>query len=135
MLKHFIYIFICIISLQSFSQEVDASKVYDQIYLKNGKVLTGTIILFQESDGDITFKDTEGRTYSITRKEYKYFREHVVFISEDKKDTTVLIKRKVNQYGLTVGNYTGSHISDFSSSDFFPFFFVLSLFITDKDTI
>ncbi len=42
--------------------------------MKDGRVLKGEILIFQETDGDITFKDLNGRKYSITREEYRYQR-------------------------------------------------------------
>lgn len=101
-----------LISFFSVSQE--EAKVYDQVYLNGGRVLTGEIIIFQETDGDITFKDLEGRTYSITRKEYRYFRERVVFINRG--DTTIIKQRKQDTYGGSVGIYTGMNLNDFSVS-------------------
>lgn len=77
--------------------------VYDQVHMRNGDVLVGEIIMFQESDGDITFRDLTGRTYSITRKEYDFFRENVVIIDENNKDTTIINERKIYGGAFSVG--------------------------------
>ncbi|MBK8442108.1 MAG: hypothetical protein IPL35_01265 [Sphingobacteriales bacterium] len=63
-------------------------------------------MIFQETDGDITFKDTNGNTYSFSRKDYKYFKEKERFyISEKKKkkDTLSIKQRKINQFEFSCG--------------------------------
>lgn len=114
--KILLFLFLTITTLCSFSQDEgkEEAKVYDQVYLNGGRVLTGEIVIFQETDGDITFKDLEGRTYSITRKEYRYFRERVVFINGG--DTTIIRARKQDRFGGSIGVHTGSNLGDYSAS-------------------
>lgn len=83
-----------------FSQD-NSTSAYDQVYLKSGRVLTGEILIFQETDGDITFRDLEGNNYSLTRKEYRYFRRNVVVIKDG--DTTVIKQRKQDVLGVSIG--------------------------------
>jgi hypothetical protein len=68
--------------------------IYDVIYMKDGRILKGEIINFQEKDGDITSKDAYDRKYSITREEYKYFMEDVSFKMNKKRDTLIVHPRK-----------------------------------------
>lgn len=74
----------------------------DVVYMKDGRVLTGEILIFQESDGDITFKDTEGRKYSITREEYRYFVEDER-VNISGKDTLIIHPRKTEEFEFSVG--------------------------------
>ena len=80
--------------------------VYDIIYMKDGRQLKGEILVFDEEDGDITFRDTEGRTYSITRYQYDYFVEDRVFLVEA-QDTLVINPRKVNEAEISMGIVAG----------------------------
>lgn len=106
MTKNILLLCIALFSLNTMlkAQEDDSKNVqnYDLIYMKNGQVLRGEIIIFQESDGDITFKDTEGKMYSITREEYKYFKQNVRF-AITKNDTLIIRERKEKQVEFTVG--------------------------------
>lgn len=78
---------------------------YDLVYMNNGTVLKGDIVIFEEEDGDITFKDLKGRTYSITRTEYKYFKENVRYYQNDRDTTKIRIikERKIDQFEVSVG--------------------------------
>ncbi len=75
---------------------------YDVIYMKDGRVLKGEILIFQESDGDLTFTDLKGRKYSITRKEYKYFEENVRYQLRN-NDTIAIRPRKESEFEVTIG--------------------------------
>jgi len=76
---------------------------YDIIYMRDGRVLKGEILIFQESDGDITFIDTEGRKYSITREEYKYFKENIRYKMSDRNDTIIIRERKDKKMAVRAG--------------------------------
>lgn len=84
------------------NQESPAYLVYDVIYMEDGKVLKGEILSFDEASGSIVFKDQEGRTYSIGREEYKYFKENQSFPLTKKKER-VLKERKNNDWAFQVG--------------------------------
>lgn len=45
----------------------------DYIYLKSKKIYRGTILDFEQSDGDITFQDEYGRFYSWSGLDYEFF--------------------------------------------------------------
>lgn len=107
------YLLTTILFLITFFVFAQHEGVYDEVYLKNGKVLTGKIIIFQESDGDITFKDIEGNTYSLTRKEYKSFRENAVYINKKNPEDTISIRpRKADQIGGSIGLSSGQFLYD-----------------------
>ena len=62
------------IALSVFAQpNTTPPNTVDIIYMKDGRILRGQILIFEEKDGDITFQDIYGRKYSITREEYNYF--------------------------------------------------------------
>lgn len=88
-----------------YSQNDPAIRTRDVIYMKDGRVLRGEIIIFQESDGDITFKDEEGRKYSITRKEYEYFIENER-INVSHSDTLIINPRKIDEFEISLGMST-----------------------------
>jgi len=94
---------VCCLSSTSFAQENTENVIsYDLVYLKNGKVLKGEILVFEEKDGDITFKDSSGRKYSITREEYDYFVEDKRYFV-NKKDTLSIKPRKTTEFELSLG--------------------------------
>lgn len=75
----------------------------DIIHMKDGRVLRGEILIFEEKDGDITFKDIYGRKYSITRAEYVYFEENQLVQERKSKNDTLVKVRKENQFEFSVG--------------------------------
>ena len=75
---------------------------YDVIYMKDGSILKGEILVFEEKDGDITFRDTEGHKYSITREEYKYFVEDIRAVV-NANDTLVIRPRKSEEFEIGLG--------------------------------
>lgn len=91
-----------IIGITAFAQEESRTVVYDVIYMKDGRQLKGEILVFEEADGDITFRDTEGRTYSITRYQYDYFVKDRVFAIEA-RDTVIINARKINEAEISLG--------------------------------
>jgi hypothetical protein len=110
-------IFLC---STSFAQPTQPQTV-DIIYMKDGRVLRGEILLFEEKDGDITFQDTYGRKYSITREEYKYFEENQVVKERGSKRDTVTLSRKENQFEFSVGLSWGWYnpSSSFTADDYY----------------
>ena len=89
--------------------------------MKDGRVLRGQILIFEEKDGDLTFQDIYGRKYSITREEYKYFEENQFVKERKSKNDTIVKVRKENQFefsiGLTYGSYVPTTI--FKSDDYY----------------
>lgn len=86
------------------SAQDDETETYDVIYLKKGGMLKGEILVFEEKDGDITFRDTEGRTYSLSREEYNYFIEDKVFTPRRKKREDREVKpRKESEMEISLG--------------------------------
>ena len=81
--------FICILTFLCFTQVLSAQttevNTIDYLYLKNGAILKGDILSFDEEGGGIVFKDKSNRTYSLSRKEYDYFIEDRVVQSFDKE--------------------------------------------------
>lgn len=77
------------------------TEVFDVVYMKDGRVLYGEIINFEMKDGDITFKERDGRMYSITREEYKYFIEDQVY--KKKAKDTLINTRKFNEFEFEAG--------------------------------
>jgi len=129
--KILMLIAIALVSITSFAQPTTPQTV-DIIYMKDGRVLRGEILLFEEKDGDITFQDTYGRKYSITREEYKYFEENQVVKERGSKRDTVTLSRKENQFefsvGLSWGWYNPSssftadeyYLDNLNNSSFYP---------------
>ena len=100
--------FLIALFLFSFSFEASAQVrdsnvyVYDVVYMKDGRVLKGEILIFEEKDGDITFRDLKGNKYSITRKEYNYFVEDKRYVVKS-NDTLAIRKRKENEIEFSLG--------------------------------
>lgn len=88
---------------KAFAQPTAETQTIDVIYMKDGRVLQGQILLFEEKDGDITFQDSYGRKYSITREEYKYFEENQIIRDRRSMRDTVLLSRKENEIEFSVG--------------------------------
>lgn len=109
---------VCCFSVTSFSQENSESIItYDLVYLKNGQVLKGEILLFEEKDGDITFRDTSGKRYSITREEYDYFVEDKRYFV-NKKDTLSIKPRKTTEFEISLGfNVTAAMVKETIKED------------------
>ena len=114
------------------AQPTTETQTVDIIYMKDGRVLQGQILLFEEKDGDITFQDTYGRKYSITREEYKYFEENQIVKDRKSKRDTVVLDRKENEFefslGLSYGWYNPSasftadaiYTDNFNNGSFYP---------------
>jgi hypothetical protein len=100
--------------------------------MKDGRILRGQILIFEEKDGDITFQDSYGRKYSITREEYKYFEENQFVQERKSKNDTIVKVRKENQLefsiGLTYGTYVPTttfksdayYLQNYNNSSYFP---------------
>lgn len=100
--------------------------------MKDGRVLRGQILIFEEKDGDITFQDIYGRKYSITREEYSYFEENQFVKERKSKNDTIVKVRKENQLefsvGLTYGSYAPTitfepdayFLQNLNNSSYFP---------------
>lgn len=100
--------------------------------MKDGRILRGQILIFEEKDGDITFQDLYGRKYSLTREEYSYFEENQIIRERKSKNDTIVKVRKENQFefsvGLTYGTYmpTASfkpdayYLQNLNNSYYFP---------------
>jgi hypothetical protein len=100
--------------------------------MKDGRVLRGQILIFEEKDGDLTFQDVYGRKYSITREEYKYFEENQFVKERKSKNDTIVKVRKENQFefsvGLTYGSYVPTttfksdsyYLQNYNNSSYFP---------------
>ncbi len=110
-----IALIICLFAYSLQTQAQNEVEAYDQVYMRDGRILKGQIIMFQDSDGDINFKDLDGRTYSITRKQYRFFREDVVYIKGG--DTLVVRQRKEEGFGGSVGFYLGGYSSSLSGGN------------------
>ncbi len=108
----------CYFSATTFAQENPENVItYDLVYLKNGQVLKGEILVFEEKDGDITFKDSFGRKYSITREEYDYFVEDKRYFV-NKKDTLSIKPRKTNEFEISLGfNLTVAMVNETIKED------------------
>ncbi len=115
-----LFAFMCLFTT-AVAQPTTPPQTIDVIYMKDGRVLQGQILIFEEKDGDITFQDSYGRKYSITREEYKYFEENQVPKERRSKRDTVLLDRKENEIefsvGLSYGWYNPS--SSFSSDAYY----------------
>lgn len=88
------------VNAQNDSNEV---KYYDLVYLKAGGVLKGQILSFDEAGGGLVFKDLNGRTYSLSREEYKYFVEKQAFPVKKKKKPEEIRSRKEAEWELHAG--------------------------------
>ncbi len=96
----FSFLFLGNLSLSA--QEADTT--YDVVYLKKGGMLKGEILVFEERDGDLTFRDTKGRVYSLSREDYDYFIEDKVFAVKGRaKANRVIRPRKETEMELSVG--------------------------------
>jgi len=110
----------------------NAPNTVDIIHMKDGRVLRGEILIFEEKDGDITFKDIYGRKYSITRQEYVYFEENQLVQERKRKNDTIVKVRKENQFEFSVGLSYASFVpttrfspdayykDNFNNSSYFP---------------
>lgn len=100
----------CLCTYFSFGQS-DSTKtqVLDVIYLKDGRILKGDILSFDESTGGIVFKDLFDRNYSFGRADYDYFKENVVFEKKVKKPK-VIHERKADAFGFAVGIHASQFI-------------------------
>ncbi|MES2557563.1 MAG: hypothetical protein V4604_15515 [Bacteroidota bacterium] len=114
----FFFLVLFCIPTVSYAQENSESVItYDLVYLKNGKILKGEILVFEEKDGDITFKDSSGRKYSITREEYDYFVEDKRYFV-NKKDTLSIKPRKTTEFEISLGfNGTAATIKESVKED------------------
>jgi len=101
----YIFFFIILIFLQQGSVFAQAKPkqpvVYDIVHLKTGKVLYGEIIEFNQKDGDLTFRDSYNRNYSLSREMYDYFEENVTF--NKRVRDTIVRPRKTNEFSFMVG--------------------------------
>ena len=86
----------------SFSQDSTQYVQYDVIYMKDGRILKGEIMSYDEQFGGISFKDPYGKMYNIGRNEYDYFKENVNFPVKPKKDKPIH-PRKEDGFGINVG--------------------------------
>lgn len=126
-----LFAFMCLFTTV-FAQPTTDPQTVDVIYMKDGRVLQGQIIIFEEKDGDITFQDSYGRKYSITREEYKYFEENQLVKDRKSKRDTVLLDRKENEFEFSLGfsygwyNPSASFTADanytdnFNNGSFYP---------------
>lgn len=116
-----LFIFLGINSFVSAQTETNPNVlVYDVVYMKDGRVLKGEIIIFEEKDGDITFKDIYGRKYSIKREEYNYFVEDKRFLI-NKNDTLVIRPRKEKELEISLG-FNAAYLNaseDFKADDYY----------------
>lgn len=96
------FFYVTVSNIMLAQNEVANVLVYDVIYMKNGKILKGEILIFEEKDGDLTFKDLQGKKYSITREEYDYFVEDKRYFVA-KNDTLVIRPRKEKEIEISLG--------------------------------
>jgi len=102
-IRYFLLLALLFVSVYSFAQKPEENIYnYDLVYMKDNTILKGEIIIFEEEDGDITFKDLKGKTYSITRDEYRYFKENVRYYENDDK-IRIIKNRKINEFEVSVG--------------------------------
>ncbi len=131
--KSFLAFAFSLLTLSIFAQpNATPPNTVDIIYMKDGRVLSGQILIFEEKDGDITFQDIYGRKYSITREEYKYFEENQFVKERKSKNDTIVKVRKENQFefsvGLTYGSYVPTitfksnayYLQNYNNSSYFP---------------
>lgn len=126
-----LFAFMCLFTT-AVAQPTTPPQTIDVIYMKDGRVLQGQILIFEEKDGDITFQDSYGRKYSITREEYKYFEENQVPKERKSKRDTIVLSRKENAFefsvGLSYGWYNpstsftadGYYLENFNNNSFYP---------------
>lgn len=126
-----LFAFMCLFTT-AFAQPTAEPQTVDIIYMKDGRVLQGQILIFEEKDGDITFQDNYGRKYSITREEYKYFEENQIVKDRKSKRDTVVLSRKENEFefsvGLSYGWYNPNtsftpdayYLENFNNNTFYP---------------
>jgi len=107
-------LFVVLLAGLKVKAQEEAVQIYDQVFMRDGRILQGHILYFQDSDGDMTFTDIEGNNYSISRKEYDYFRENVLYISGN--DTLVVRPRKSQGFGGSVGLLLGAYSSEYGSN-------------------
>lgn len=106
-IRYFLLLALLFLSVYSFAQKPEENIYnYDLVYMKDNSILKGEIIIFEEEDGDITFKDLKGKTYSITRDEYRYFKENVRYYENDDK-IRIIKNRKINEFEVSVGFLPG----------------------------
>lgn len=89
-------------SQMSFSQDSTQYVQYDVIYMKDGRILKGEIMSYDEQFGGISFKDPYGKMYNIGRNDYDYFKENVNFPVKPKKNKPVH-PRKEDGFGFNIG--------------------------------
>lgn len=102
MKKLFALAILLIISFNGISQKTDSVKVYDEVHMKDGRVLKGEILSYSETDGFLVFRDVAGRKYSISKLEYDYFVEDKQYVVSKKKEFK-LRERKENALEFGVG--------------------------------
>ena len=103
LLPFLLLVFFFITAGQAFAQTPEPGiATYDVVYMKNGRILKGEILVFEVKDGDITFRDMQGRNYSITREEYDYFVEDMRY-SVKNKDTLIIRPRKTTEMEISLG--------------------------------
>ncbi len=104
MIRH-LMLLTCILCLQQAFVLAQAKPkkpvVYDIVHLKTGKVLYGEIIEFDQNDGDLTFRDSYNRNYSLTREMYDYFEENVTY--QKRVLDTLVRPRKSDEFSFTLG--------------------------------
>lgn len=131
--KSFLAFAFSLLALSVFAQpNTTPPNTVDIIHMKDGRVLRGQILIFEEKDGDITFQDIYGRKYSITREEYNYFEENQFVKERKSKNDTIVKVRKENQLefsiGLTYGTYVPTttfepdayYLQNYNNSSYFP---------------
>lgn len=110
-----------LITICSIAQSGDT---LDVIYMKDGRILRGKIVEFDQGDGDITFRDLVGRTFFLTNKEYDYFKRDVVFEDRKKKRAEkldTLYVRKGSEFGFYLAPSISAHgfSTDLTYDDYF----------------
>lgn len=131
--KSFLAFAFSFIALSVFAQpNTTPPNTVDIIHMKDGRILRGQILIFEEKDGDITFQDLYGRKYSLTREEYSFFEENQIIKERKSKNDTIVKVRKENQFefsvGLTYGSYMptasfkpdANYLQNLNNSYYFP---------------
>ncbi|TNE70735.1 MAG: hypothetical protein EP333_10005 [Bacteroidetes bacterium] len=105
MFKRLLLVLIVLFSAELSMAQGDTTeyKVMDVIYLKEGGILRGEILAFDESNGGIVFKDEYGRKYSFGRDDYKYFREDQLIKNKKKAKNKEVYQRKEEGLSFNVG--------------------------------